>query len=74
MLLYTCARHRVFTFLFVTGCMGDELSRVRDDTLVEHIYELGRVRLPSIQAFFPNTFAVNPLHFHCKCPKKSKKH
>ena len=38
------ARHRVFRFLFVTGCFGDELSRVRDDTERGCIHELSRVR------------------------------
>ena len=31
------------------GCMGDELSRVRDDTFCGCIHELGRVRLPCSQ-------------------------
>ena len=54
---------------FFRGCLGDELSRIRKDTLCGCLHELGRVRLPSIfvcsmdKSFFPILNAAFPISF-----------
>ena len=66
-LLHAYTRIHVFLekYLSFSGCLGNELSRVRDDTERGYIRELGRIRLPSIQIIYPRVFGQYPVQ---KCP------